>query len=231
MVATQGIEDELRHWGVTNVGRWGRGVDTELFRPTPNARSLFGEDERPVFLYVGRVAVEKNIGAFLDLDLPGRKVVVGGGPQMDELKRRYPTVTFTGPKFGEELARHYAAADVFVFPSLTDTFGLVVLEALACGTPVAAYPVAGPRDVIGDARWVCCTKIFGRRRWRHWKSHAIIAATSDWRITGIRALTSFSPISRPLKPMPISPACRQSASPDREARPLLNRDACGFFAV
>lgn len=151
MVATQGIEDELKSWGVTNVGRWGRGVDTDLFKPTPDARALFGEDDRPVFLYVGRVAVEKNIGAFLNLDLPGRKVVVGGGPQMDELKRKYPGVTFTGPKFGEELARHYAAADVFVFPSLTDTFGLVVLEALACGTPVAAFPVAGPRDVIGDA--------------------------------------------------------------------------------
>ncbi|WP_051999950.1 glycosyltransferase family 4 protein [Caenispirillum salinarum] len=151
MVATQGIEDELKHWGVTNVARWGRGVDTDLFKPSADARTLFGGDDRPVFLYVGRVAVEKNIGAFLDLDLPGRKVVVGGGPQMDELKRKYPGVTFTGPKFGEDLARHYAAADVFVFPSLTDTFGLVVLEALACGTPVAAYPVAGPRDVIGDA--------------------------------------------------------------------------------
>lgn len=104
-----------------------------------------------MFLYVGRVAVEKNIRAFLDLDLPGQKVVVGGGPQLDELKHKYPNVTFTGPKFGEDLARHYAAADVFVFPSLTDTFGLVVLEALSCGTPVAAFPVAGPRDVIGDA--------------------------------------------------------------------------------
>lgn len=153
MVATQGIEDELARWGVTNVRRWGRGVDTDLFAPDPDARALFGEGERdrPVFLYVGRVAVEKNIGAFLDLDLPGRKVVVGGGPQLDMLKRRYPGVTFTGPKFGAELARHFAAADVFVFPSLTDTFGLVVLEALSCGTPVAAFPVAGPKDVIGDA--------------------------------------------------------------------------------
>lgn len=143
MVATQGIEDELKHWGVTNVGRWGRGVDTELFKPAVSARPLFGEENRPVFLYVGRVAVEKNIRAFLDLDLPGQKVVVGGGPQLDELKHKYPNVTFTGPKFGEDLARHYAAADVFVFPSLTDTFGLVVLEALSCGTPVAAFPVAG----------------------------------------------------------------------------------------
>lgn len=154
MVATDGIEAELKRWGVGNIGRWGRGVDTDLFRPDPDARALFGDggdDGRPVFLYVGRVAVEKNIGAFLDLDLPGRKVVVGGGPMLEELKRRYPGVTFTGPKFGHELARHFAAADVFVFPSLTDTFGLVVLEALACGTPVAAFPVAGPKDVLQGA--------------------------------------------------------------------------------
>lgn len=152
MVATDGIEEELRRWGVTNIGRWGRGVDTELFKPDDTARELFRDtDGRPVFLYVGRVAIEKNIAAFLDLDLPGRKVVVGGGPQLDALKRRYPGVTFTGPKFGRELARHYAAADVFVFPSLTDTFGLVVLEALSCGTPVAAFPVAGPRDVLQGA--------------------------------------------------------------------------------
>lgn len=149
MVATDGIEAELRSWGLTNLGRWGRGVDTALFRPDESARSLFREEDgRPVFLYVGRVAVEKNIAAFLDLDLPGRKVVVGGGPMLEELKRRFPAVTFTGPKFGQDLARHYAAADVFVFPSLTDTFGLVVLEALACGTPVAAFPVAGPKDVL-----------------------------------------------------------------------------------
>ncbi|MCA1941961.1 MAG: glycosyltransferase family 1 protein [Caenispirillum bisanense] len=149
MVATDGIEEELRRWGLTNLGRWGRGVDTDLFKPDEAARGLFrDEDGRPVFLYVGRVAVEKNIAAFLDLDLPGRKVVVGGGPMLDDLRRRYPAVTFTGPKFGEELARHFAAADVFVFPSLTDTFGLVVLEALSCGTPVAAFPVAGPKDVL-----------------------------------------------------------------------------------
>ncbi len=126
--------------------RWTRGVDVDLFRPR-NVR-LFGE--QPVFLYVGRVAVEKNIKAFLDLDLPGRKVVVGSGPQAAELERRYPDVLFTGPKEGEELAEAYASADVFVFPSLTDTFGLVLLEALACGVPVAAYPVCGPKDVITD---------------------------------------------------------------------------------
>jgi glycosyltransferase involved in cell wall biosynthesis len=105
-----------------------------------------------VFLYVGRIAVEKNIKAFLDLDLPGRKVLVGGGPQAEELKRRYPEALFTGPREGEALAEAYASADVFVFPSLTDTFGLVLLEALASGVPVAAYPAPGPLDVITDAR-------------------------------------------------------------------------------
>ena len=104
-----------------------------------------------MFIYVGRVAVEKNIGAFLDLDLPGSKVVVGGGPQLAALRREYPSVTFTGPRYGEALARAYAGADVFVFPSLTDTFGLVILESLACGTPVAAFPVTGPKDVLTGA--------------------------------------------------------------------------------
>ena len=107
---------------------------------------------KPVFLYVGRIAVEKNIKAFLDLDLPGRKVLVGGGPQTAELAGAYPNALFTGPKHGEELAQAYASADVFVFPSLTDTFGLVLLEALASGVPVAAYPASGPKDVVTDPR-------------------------------------------------------------------------------
>ena len=106
---------------------------------------------RPVFLYIGRVAVEKNIGAFLGLDLPGSKVVVGDGPILSRLQREHPDVRFTGARHGEALARAYAGADVFVFPSLTDTFGLVLLESLACGTPIAAYPVTGPIDVLADA--------------------------------------------------------------------------------
>jgi glycosyltransferase involved in cell wall biosynthesis len=145
-VATQSVEDDLKARGFERMMRWTRGVDVDLFGPR-NVR-LFGE--KPVFLYVGRVAVEKNIKAFFDLDLPGRKVVVGSGPQAAELERRYPEVLFTGPKEGEALAEAYASADVFVFPSLTDTFGLVLLEALACGVPVAAYPVCGPKDVITD---------------------------------------------------------------------------------
>jgi glycosyltransferase involved in cell wall biosynthesis len=152
MVATQGIESELERRGFARIGRWSRGVDTEMFRPRPEVKGAggpFAGLTGPVFLYVGRVAVEKNIEAFLALDLPGSKAVVGDGPLLDEMRRRHPEVHFAGARFGEDLARHYAAADVFVFPSRTDTFGLVLLEALASGLPVAAYPVPGPLDVIG----------------------------------------------------------------------------------
>ena len=151
MVATQHIEDDLTQRGFRNIARWSRGVDTNLYHPRPEAKTAsgpFGDAPRPIHLYVGRVAVEKNVEAFLALDLPGSKVVVGDGPQLDELKRRYPKTIFTGVKTGDDLAQHYAAADVFVFPSRTDTFGLVLLEALASGLPVAAYPVPGPLDVI-----------------------------------------------------------------------------------
>lgn len=149
MVATKSLESDLTERGFTNLMRWSRGVDETLFKPYEG--SVLPLDlPRPVFMYVGRVAVEKNIKAFLDLALPGTKVVVGGGPQLEQLQRAYPDAHFTGPKTGEDLARHYSDADVFVFPSLTDTFGNVMLEALACGVPVAAYPVMGPLDVIGD---------------------------------------------------------------------------------
>lgn len=145
MVATPSIEAHLAGYGFTRLKRWSRGVDLTLFHPRP--KNFFAY-QRPISLYVGRVAVEKNIGDFLDLALPGTKVVVGDGPERAALAKRYPEVAFLGVKTGEELAAHYAAADVFVFPSRTDTFGLVVLEALASGVPVAAYPVAGPRDVL-----------------------------------------------------------------------------------
>ena len=148
MVATQSIESDLLARGFGNIRRWSRGVDTNLFKPRDkNLLKL----PRPIHLFVGRVAVEKNIEAFLSLDLPGSQVVIGDGPQLEQLKRKFPKAYFLGKKVGEDLARHYAAADVFVFPSLTDTFGLVILEALASGLPVAAFPVTGPRDVIGDA--------------------------------------------------------------------------------
>ncbi|GIK79424.1 MAG: glycosyltransferase family 1 protein [Pseudorhodoplanes sp.] len=148
MAATPRLASELLERGFHNVMLWPRGVDADLFRP---ARSGDLALRRPIFLTVGRVALEKNIEAFLSLDLPGTKVVVGDGPARAELERRFPDAVFLGAKQGEELARIYAAADVFVFPSKTDTFGLVLLEALASGVPVAAFPVAAPRDVIGDA--------------------------------------------------------------------------------
>lgn len=151
MVATRTLEDDLAARGFRNLMRWSRGVDHERFRPferTAGSGVLPDSLPRPVFMYVGRVAVEKNIGAFLDLDLPGSKVVVGDGPQRAELESAHPETLFTGAKTGEALARHYADADVTVFPSLTDTFGNVVLESLACGTPVAAFPVMGPLDIL-----------------------------------------------------------------------------------
>ncbi len=158
MVATPTVERELTSYGFKNIKRWSRGVDTTLFRPRDKG---FLDLPRPIALYVGRVAIEKNIDAFLALDQPGSKVVVGDGPKLQQLKERYPDVHFAGVKEGEDLAKYFAAADVFVFPSLTDTFGLVLLEALACGVPVAAYPVAGPLDVIGTEPVGCLDQDLG----------------------------------------------------------------------
>ncbi|KRB40731.1 MAG: glycosyltransferase family 1 protein [Pseudomonadota bacterium] len=149
MVTTPTMRTELEHHGFGNISVWSRGVDTVMFHPKRDDEpDIFEGLARPIFLSVGRVAVEKNIEAFLGLDLPGTKVVVGDGPQRDELKERYPNVVFTGAKFGDDLAAHFSCADVFVFPSLTDTFGLVILEAMAAGIPVAAYPAPGPIDIL-----------------------------------------------------------------------------------
>lgn len=148
LASTSTLKTELEGRGFRNIRIWSRGVDTELFKP--RAKDWL-DLPRPIALYVGRVAVEKNLDAFLALELAGTKIVVGDGPQLAQLKQRYPQAVFVGAKQGEELARYYAASDVFVFPSRTDTFGLVVLEALASGVPVAAYPVQGPGDIIGDA--------------------------------------------------------------------------------
>jgi glycosyltransferase involved in cell wall biosynthesis len=147
MTATPALASELRMRGFRNVVLWPRGVDARHFHPRAVDLGL----PRPVFLCVGRVAVEKNLEAFLDLDLPGTKVIVGDGPALIALARKYPQAVFPGARQGEALAEAYAAAEVFVFPSKTDTFGLVLLEALASGLPVAAFPVTGPRDVIGSA--------------------------------------------------------------------------------
>lgn len=152
-VATQGLKDELEARGFRNLQFWERGVDTELFHP-------YGKDAldypRPISLYMGRVAVEKNIEAFLQASIPGTKVIIGDGPALPPLKEAYPDVKFPGKKSGEDLARHVAAADVFVFPSRTDTFGIVLIEAMACGVPVAAFPVVGPKDVVvhGETGWL-----------------------------------------------------------------------------
>jgi glycosyltransferase involved in cell wall biosynthesis len=166
MIATDSLRQELSARGFRRLGSWTRGVDTKLFTPDEPAEL---DLPRPIFMTVGRVAVEKNLEAFLSLNLPGSKVVIGDGPQRAELTRLYPKVRFLGEKTGPDLSSHVAAADVFVFPSLTDTFGVVQLEALACGTPVAAFPVTGPLDVIAD--------------------HPIGALDTDLRSACIRALS------------------------------------------
>jgi glycosyltransferase involved in cell wall biosynthesis len=151
MVATPTMREELEKRGFRNLSQWTRGVDLDQFKTREmggDTPDVMGDLPRPIFLNVGRVAVEKNIEAFLALDLPGSKVVVGDGPSREDLAIQYPEVRFVGSKFGEELARYFAQADVFVFPSLTDTFGLVILEAMGAGTPVAGYPAPGPIDII-----------------------------------------------------------------------------------
>ena len=151
LVATDSISDELRAHGLTRIHRWSRGVDLACFTADAPPPPEFEGLPRPIQLYVGRVAVEKNIEAFLASGYPGSKVVVGDGPALTALRARFPEAHFLGRRSGRDLAGCYAGADVFVFPSHTDTFGLVMIEALACGTPVAAFPVAGPRDIVSDA--------------------------------------------------------------------------------
>lgn len=148
LVPTKQVGEELTDQGLDNIVVWSRGVDTELFNPNYDVPEGIKDLPKPIFVYAGRIAIEKNIEAFLKLDLPGTKLVIGDGPPKESLQKQYPDATFVGYKFGEELAAHYAAGDVFVFPSRTDTFGVVMLEANACGLPVAAYPVTGPIDVV-----------------------------------------------------------------------------------
>ncbi len=150
LVSTDSVRADLRKHGITHLAHWGRGVDIALFTPQAPHPAIYAQLARPIQLYVGRVAVEKNIEAFLQSRHPGGKVVVGGGPALEKLRAHYPEVTFMGVLSGSDLAGAYAGADVFVFPSRTDTFGLVMIEALACGTPVAAYPVNGPVDIVKD---------------------------------------------------------------------------------
>jgi len=184
MVATRSMQRLLEARGFKKLQIWARGVDTGIFQPGPKS---FVSGPRPISMYMGRVAVEKNIEAFLNLDVPGSKYVVGDGPDLERLRRQFPNVTFTGQKLGQELTAYLAAADVFVFPSLTDTFGLVLLEAMACGVPVAAYPVTGPIDVVQNGKTgvldhdlrqavlgaltlapANCTAYARLHSWRHW---------------------------------------------------------------
>ena len=184
MVATRSMQRLLEARGFKKLEIWARGVDTGIFQPGPKS---FLSGPRPISMYMGRVAVEKNIEAFLNLDVPGSKYVVGDGPDLERLRRQFPKVTFTGQKLGQELTAHLAAADVFVFPSLTDTFGLVLLEAMACGVPVAAYPVTGPVDVVQNGKTgvldhdlrqavlgalklapADCVAYARQHSWRHW---------------------------------------------------------------
>ncbi|MBN8502101.1 MAG: glycosyltransferase family 1 protein [Sphingomonadales bacterium] len=155
LAATPSLERELNARGIDNVRRWTRGISHRQFRPDGDLHRAMIDLPRPILLNVGRVAPEKNLEAFLALDVPGTKVIVGDGPALETLRQRYPDAVFLGSLGGEELASAYRSADCFVFPSLTDTFGLVVIEALACGTPVAAYPVPGPIDILGEVGRGC----------------------------------------------------------------------------
>jgi glycosyltransferase involved in cell wall biosynthesis len=163
MVSTPTLRKELAEQGFKNLVTWQRGVDTDMFRPKSKS---FLSMPRPIAAYVGRVAVEKNIDAFLSMSWPGSKIVIGDGPVRLRLQQQYPEAVFTGYKFGDELADHLAAADIMVFPSRTDTFGLVNLEAMACGVPVAAYPVTGPIDVIDDGVTGALDEDLAKAAWR-----------------------------------------------------------------
>lgn len=179
LVPTESVRAELEHWNFNNVVLWKRGVNREHFRPKVDIDLGL---PRPVFLNVGRVSSEKNLAAFASLDLPGSKVIVGDGPALPGLRRRYPNVTWTGYLPDDRIPDYYAGADVFVFPSRTDTFGNVMLEALACGTPVAAYPVTGPIDlvqpgvtgVLSEDLGAACMQALELDR------HACRAATEEW---------------------------------------------------
>lgn len=150
MVPTPGVQTALQAHGFRHVVQWGRGVDIDYFKPGWREEKV--ALRRPLYLYVGRLAVEKNVEAFLQIALPGAKWVIGDGPMREELEAKYPEVRFLGAKPHEALPAYYNCADVFVFPSRTDTFGLVLAEAMACGVPVAAYPVEGPQDVVAHGK-------------------------------------------------------------------------------
>lgn len=211
MVATESLQADLAKYGFKNLCSWSRGVDLHMFQPTPRQDWPLA---RPIFAYVGRVAVEKNLRAFLALDLPGSKLIIGDGPQRKALEQEFPAAHFTGALHGEELAQAYAGADIFVFPSRTDTFGLVVLEALASGLPVAAYPVTGPKDILAmaphpvgaldeDLRAACLAALNINRA--HCRPYA---EKFSWQACAERFLNNL---------VPIGPALRQIRHEDQRA--------------
>jgi 1,2-diacylglycerol 3-alpha-glucosyltransferase/glucuronosyltransferase len=211
MVPTEVVRRDLESYGFKNVVTWSRGVDLDIFKPQYSERL---KSDPPIFLYVGRVAVEKNIEAFLELDLPGSKWVAGVGPASTRIQARYPAVNYLGVLDQHELARVYASADVFVFPSRTDTFGLVLLEAMACGLPVAAYPVTGPLDVIGSCKTagvlhddlrIACLEALQLRR----EDAVAHARKFSWRAATEQFLAHLRPRPRGAKlPPPLANASR-----------------------
>lgn len=203
MVATQSMQDELTANGFKNIAPWSRGVDTDQFDPglrKPD-RGPFAGFEQPIWINVGRVAVEKNIEAFLETNLPGTKVIVGDGPQMEELKAKYPAAKFLGVKTGKELGECYANADVFAFPSLTDTFGLVILEAMSAGTPVAGFNVPGPRDLIPGSNAGAIDPDFRTACMEALKCDRVVtrayAETYSWRACAEQFIDNLEPLPVP----------------------------------
>lgn len=199
LASTPTVRRSLEAHGIANVRPWGRGVDLALFRPDATPHPALAHLPRPILLYVGRVAVEKNIEAFLALDRPGTKVVVGDGPLLATLRRDHPQVVFLGAQSGDALAGAYAGADVFVFPSRTDTFGLVMIEALACGTPVAAYPVSGPVDVLHARSGVMAEDLGGavdKALKLDREEAAAYGRSFGWRASAEQFLTALVPARR-----------------------------------
>lgn len=198
LVATRTIREQLRGKGIGPLHHWSRGVDVSTFHPDHPPPDLFFSLPRPIQLYVGRVAVEKNIEAFLANSHPGTKVVVGDGPALEGLSTKFPEARFLGRLGGDALAACYAGADVFVFPSRTDTFGLVMIEALACGTPVAAYPVPGPLDVLEPASGAMAEQleeaIAGALRLDRQACHAI-GRKFTWKASADQFLSGLVPIA------------------------------------
>jgi len=190
------------------LAHWSRGVDVAVFRPDHAPPDLFFKLKRPIQLYVGRVAVEKNIEAFLANTHPGSKVVVGDGPALANLKERFPEAHFLGRRMGEALAACYAGADVFVFPSRTDTFGLVMIEALACGTPVAAFPVAGPLDVLSPVAGAMSESLeeaIARALTLRREDCLAYGRSFSWEASAQQFLSALQPAFEDVKPVRLTP--------------------------